>query len=148
MEHLEVIKENDKTYLSGSFLVGDKTTENNRLYPKELIESSINQLNNDLEKGHTFLGEFFVSPENKSDKLEINLENVSHKIVSAWIDDNSGYVRVEILNTPAGRSCKDLINLNRDMRFFPKGTGLITESTNGYVVSDYNLISVDIVPII
>lgn len=130
-------KEKD-LYMTGIFLQGEVRNHNNRIYPVHEIRKAVNQINECIKKGETVWGEA-----DHPDTLKINLERVSHMIVSMWMEGNNGYGKLKILPTPLGNICRVLLESGGKLGVSSRGSGNVNEYT-GYV-SDFEIVTVDIV---
>ncbi|MEM5878362.1 MAG: hypothetical protein QXF12_05795 [Candidatus Aenigmatarchaeota archaeon] len=130
-------KEKD-LYMTGIFLQGEVRNHNNRIYPVHEIRKAVNQINECIRRGETVWGEA-----DHPDTLKINLERVSHMIISMWMEGNNGYGKLKILPTPLGNICRVLLESGGKLGVSSRGSGNVNEYT-GYV-SDFEIITVDIV---
>jgi len=109
LEKWEILSEDtggEKTYkLRGVFSRYGAANKNKRLYPKSVMEETINGLQSLIEDGG-FVGELDHPPTPK-----VNMEKISHKITKlAMMED--GAVIGELV--PAGPKKKDLIQIMED----------------------------------
>lgn len=87
--------------LEGVLLTLDEPTKNTgTIYPKAIIEKALTQYQALIDENRAF-GELGTP-----DQIMISLERVSHRIRAASIDGNKVMVKVEILDTPAGKALK------------------------------------------
>ena len=82
-------------YITGPFLVYDKPNKNNRLYTKNTLENEVKRYNEEFVKTNRALGEL-----GHPDTPSINLERVSHKIVSLEDNGEAFVGKAMILETP------------------------------------------------
>lgn len=75
--------------------------------------------------------------------LDISMNNVSHTIENVYIEDNSIYGDIHILNTPKGKIVKDILNNNQSIGIASRGVG--TVSSDGIVSDNYKLFTFDLV---
>ena len=66
-----------KLYIEGTFLVGDAVNKNNRMYKMDTLRNEVNRYTEEFINTNRALGEL-----GHPDTPSINLERVSHKIVS------------------------------------------------------------------
>ena len=98
IEQVEVIVENrygkKNLFIEGVFLQGEIKNRNGRMYPMETLAREVGRYNeNFVEKGRA-LGEL-----GHPDGPTVNLDRVSHKIVSLREDGNNFCCRIESSNT-------------------------------------------------
>jgi hypothetical protein len=102
IEQVEVIVESrngkKNLYIEGVFLQSEMKNRNGRMYPKQTLMREVNRYNeNFVEKGRA-LGEL-----GHPDGPTVNLDRVSHKIVSLKEDGNNFIGKAKILSTPMGK---------------------------------------------
>jgi len=89
--------------LKGILMKSNVPTLNGNLYPREVLEKSIQELKERIEKR-----KFFGGPPSR-DRV-IHLQEVSHLVTDMSLDDkNNLNVELEVLNTPNGQVLKDMI---------------------------------------
>ena len=88
VKYLTEASENGKKrlYIEGTFLVGDAVNRNNRMYKMDTLREEVKRYNEEYVKTNRALGEL-----GHPDTPTINLERVSHKIVSLEEDGNTFY---------------------------------------------------------
>ena len=64
-------------FIEGTFLVGERVNKNNRMYKMDTLRREVQRYNEEYVKTNRALGEL-----GHPDTPSINLERVSHKIVS------------------------------------------------------------------
>jgi len=94
-----------KLYIEGTFLVGDTVNKNNRMYKMDTLRNAVNRYTEEFINTNRALGEL-----GHPDTPSINLERVSHKIVSLKEDGNTFYGKALILGTPYGQIVENFIN--------------------------------------
>ena len=104
IEQVEVIVESrngkKNLYIEGVFLQSEMKNRNGRMYPKQTLMREVSRYNeNFVEKGRA-LGEL-----GHPDGPTVNLDRVSHKIVSLKEDGNNFIGKAKILSTPMGKIC-------------------------------------------
>ena len=102
IEQVEVIVESrngkKNLYIEGVFLQSEMKNRNGRMYPKQTLMREVNRYNeNFVEKGRA-LGEL-----GHPDGPTVNLDRVSHKIVSLKESGNNFIGKAKILSTPMGK---------------------------------------------
>jgi hypothetical protein len=114
-------------YIEGTFLVGDKVNRNNRMYKMDTLRSEVERYNEEYIKTNRALGEL-----GHPDTPTINLERVSHKIVSLEEDDNTFYGKALILDTPYGKIVKDFIDNDVSIGVSSRALGSVIQTKEGY----------------
>lgn len=125
-----------KIKLKGACMVANVLNSNGRLYPTEALESAHQTIQTYKSYGSYLLGEPFTC-----EHLDVNIKNVSHKILDSYIEDDILYIETELLDTNSGRNIQSLISSGCNIYFSPRGSGNVT---NDNVVDDYELSSIDI----
>lgn len=125
-------------YLQGICIEGDKRNANGRVYPRRQIESAVKQINQQIQDGHSVLGEV-----DHPEDLKINLDRVSHMINKMWCDDAIGYGKLKILPTPMGQLVKTMLESGVKLGVSSRGSGNVDD--NSGQVSDFEIVTVDIV---
>ena len=114
-------------YIEGTFLVGDTVNKNNRMYKMDTLRNEVNRYNEEFIKGNRALGEL-----GHPDTPTINLERVSHKIVSLKEDGNTFYGKAKILETPYGQSVKNFIDNDVSVGVSSRALGSLEPQKEGY----------------
>ena len=139
---LEVLSEGEGSkkslYMKGIFIQGGVRNANERVYPVSEIESAVQQLNEQIQEGHSVLGEV-----DHPDDLKINLDRVSHMITSMWMDGANGFGKLKILPTPMGQLVSTMLESGVKLGVSSRGSGNVNDA-NGQV-SDFEIVTVDIV---
>jgi hypothetical protein len=143
-ENIEEVKyiteasENGKKnlYITGPFLVYDKPNKNNRLYSKDTLANEVNRYNEEFVKTNRALGEL-----GHPDTPSINLERVSHKIVSLEDNGEAFIGKAMILETPYGQIVKNFIDSGVNLGVSSRGMGSLMQTKEGYnlVQDDFRL---------
>jgi len=134
-EHIEDVKylteasENGKKnlYIEGTFLVGDTVNRNNRMYKMDTLRNEVKRYNEEFIKTNRALGEL-----GHPDTPSINLERVSHKIVSLAEDGNTFYGKALILETPYGQIVKNFIDNDVSIGVSSRALGSVQQTKEGY----------------
>lgn len=141
--NVEIIKEDvgadkpKRLYMKGIFLEGDVRNHNRRVYPTSEIASAVESVNQRIRGGSPVLGEA-----DHPDKLDINIDRISHDISEMWMEGNKGMGKLRILGTPCGNIVKTLLEEGIQLGVSSRGSGNV--DGNGYV-SDFEIITVDVV---
>ena len=129
VKYLSEIAENGKKhlYIEGVFLVGDTVNRNNRMYKMDTLRNEVKRYDEEYIKTNRALGEL-----GHPDTPTINLERVSHKIVSLSEDGNTYYGKALILETPYGQIVKNFIENNISVGVSSRAMGTVVQTKEGY----------------
>ena len=129
VKYLTEASENGKKnlYIEGTFLVGDKINKNNRMYEMKTLRNEVSRYNEEYIKTNRALGEL-----GHPDTPSINLERVSHKIVSLVEDGNTFYGKALILETPYGQIVKNFIENDVSIGVSSRALGSVVTTKEGY----------------
>jgi hypothetical protein len=129
VKYLTETTENGKKhlYIEGTFLVGDKVNRNNRMYKMDTLRNEVARYDEEYIKTNRALGEL-----GHPDTPSLNLERVSHKIVSLTEDGNTFYGRALILETPYGQIAKNLIENDVSLGVSSRAIGSVIQTKEGY----------------
>jgi hypothetical protein len=129
VKYLTEASENGKKnlYIEGTFLVGDKINKNNRMYEMKTLRNEVSRYNEEYIKTNRALGEL-----GHPDTPSINLERVSHKIVSLVEDGNTFYGKALILETPYGQIVKNFIDNDVSIGVSSRALGSVVTTREGY----------------
>ena len=129
VKYLTEASENGKKnlYIEGTFLVGDKINKNNRMYEMRTLRNEVERYNEEYIKTNRALGEL-----GHPDTPSINLERVSHKIVSLVEDGNTFYGKALILETPYGQIVKNFIDNEVSIGVSSRALGSVVTTKEGY----------------
>ena len=116
-----------RLYIEGTFLVGDAVNKNNRMYKMDILRNEVGRYNEEFIKTNRALGEL-----GHPDTPSLNLERVSHKIVSLTEDGNSFYGKAMILETPYGLIVKNFIDCGVNLGVSSRAMGSVTMTKEGY----------------
>ena len=133
IEQVEVIVENrngkKNLFIEGVFLQGEIKNRNGRMYPMETLTREVGRYNeNFVEKGRA-LGEL-----GHPDGPTVNLDRVSHKIVSLKEDGNNFIGKAKILSTPMGKIASNLLGEGVKLGVSSRGVGSLNKTNEGYSV--------------
>ena len=153
VQYLTEANENGKKnyFIEGIFLVGDTPNRNNRLYEMKTLRNEVSRYNEEFVKTGRALGEL-----GHPDTPTINLERVSHMIVSLKEDGNTFIGKAKILDTPYGNIVRNFIDSGVQLGVSSRGLGSLVQAREGYnVVQDdfrlerhYNLLSLALVSLV
>jgi len=116
-----------KVYIEGTFLVGDKVNRNNRMYKMKTLREEVKRYTEEFIKTGRALGEL-----GHPDTPSINLERVSHKIVSLEEDGNTFYGKALVLDTPYGKIVKDFLDNDIRIGVSSRAMGTVVPTSEGY----------------
>jgi len=116
-----------KLYIEGTFLVGEAVNKNNRMYKMDTLRSEVERYNQEFISQNRALGEL-----GHPDTPTINLERVSHKIVSLVEDGNTFYGKALILDTPYGQIVKNFIENDVTCGVSSRALGSLVQTKEGY----------------
>jgi hypothetical protein len=131
IENVKVLTEEKngkkKLYIEGTFLVGDTVNRNNRMYKMDTLRNEVDRYNEEYIKTNRALGEL-----GHPDTPTINLERVSHKIVSLSEDGNTFYGKAQILETPYGDIVKNFLENDVSVGVSSRALGSVVPTKEGY----------------
>ena len=114
-------------FIEGVFLQGGIKNRNGRMYPVETLAKEVERYNEAYVKSGRALGEL-----GHPDTPSINLERVSHKIVSLVEDGNTFYGKALILETPYGQIVKNFIDNEVSIGVSSRALGSVVTTKEGY----------------
>ena len=115
-----------KMYIEGVFLQGDIKNRNGRMYPVNTLAKEVGRYNESFVKKGRALGEL-GHPEGPT----VNLDRVSHKIVSLTQEGNNFKGKAQLLDTPMGKIAKSLIGEGVTLGVSSRGVGSLKENSDG-----------------
>jgi len=119
-------------YIEGVFLQGNIKNRNGRMYPMETLRKEVSRYNENHVQAGRALGEL-----GHPDGPTVNLDRVSHKIVSLKESGSNFIGKAKVLNTPMGRIAQDLIGEGVKLGVSSRGIGSLKMTREGVnVVSD------------
>ena len=131
---------NGAMYLTGRIQTADKKNGNGRVYPYDVLSREIDNYIV-IVKDNRACGEL-----DHPDDSVVNLKNVSHIITDVWWEGKDVIGKIKVLDTPSGRTLKELINAGVKLGISSRGLGSVRESAGQTVVeNDFQLICFDIV---
>jgi len=120
---------NKKMYIEGVFLQGDICNRNNRMYPIRTLEKEVNRYNEAFVSKGRALGEL-----GHPDGPTVNLDRVSHKIVSLTREGSNFMGKAQLLDTPMGKIAQSLIGEGVMLGVSSRGIGSIKMTNEGHKV--------------
>ena len=116
-------------YIEGVFLQGNIKNRNGRMNPMETLRREVSRYNeNHIQSGRA-LGEL-GHPEGPT----VNLDRVSHKIVSLKESGSNFIGKAKILNTPMGKIASSLIEEGVKLGVSSRGVGSLQQTKEGFAV--------------
>ena len=130
IEQVEVIVEErngKKTlHIEGVFLQGDICNRNGRMYPSATLAKEVSRYNEAFVTKGRALGEL-----GHPDGPTVNLDLVSHKIISLRQEGSNFIGRAKILSTPMGNIAKSLLDEGVKLGVSSRGIGSIRQNNEG-----------------
>jgi len=124
-------------YIEGVFLQGDIKNRNGRMYPMECLRREVQRYNENHVNSGRALGEL-----GHPDGPTVNLDRVSHKIVSLKESGSNFIGKAKILSTPMGNIAKSLIGEGVKLGVSSRGIGSLKQTREGVnVVGDDFMLS-------
>jgi hypothetical protein len=142
LEYITESSDGVKKYtIEGIFAQSESKNRNGRIYPKNVMENSVNKYIKDQVNEKRSVGEL-----NHPATPTINLDKVSHLITELKWAGNDVVGRASILDTPMGNIAKGLLDGGVRLGVSTRGMGSLEERNGSmYVGKDYFLSTVDIV---
>jgi len=137
------IRKNKPLMVSGVLQRANAKNQNERVYPKDILEREIRTYMEGPVAEKRALGEL-----DHPESSVINLQNVSHNVVRCWWEGDDVMGDVEILPTPAGNILKALFGSGITIGISSRGMGSVSENMNEGTVEvqdDYDLLCFDFV---
>ena len=122
-------------FIEGVFLQADIKNRNGRVYAMNVLEKEVGRYTESYISKDRALGEL-GHPEGPT----VNLDRVSHKIVSLQKEGSNFIGKAKILDTPMGKIAKNLIDEGVKLGVSSRGVGSIAERNGAaYVRDDFML---------
>jgi len=131
--------------LGGRFQFAERPNANGRIYPRDVLESAVREIQEDMDKRRV-LGEFDHPPDAK-----IHLDRVSHLISKLWMEGNEVFGELEILpKTKFGQQLLALVESKVNIGISSRGVGdmetTMLEGQEFYkVLPGYTFVTFDVV---
>ena len=113
-------------YIEGVFLQGDIKNRNGRMYPMETLRKEVARYNESNIQSGRALGEL-----GHPDGPTVNLDRVSHKIVSLRESGSNFIGKAKILSTPMGKIASSLIDEGVKLGVSSRGIGSLQMNKEG-----------------
>ena len=118
-----------KLYIEGVFLQGNISNRNGRMYPMETLSREVNRYTEAFINKGRALGEL-----GHPDGPTVNLDRVSHKIVSLTQEGNNFRGKAQLLETPMGKIAKSLIDEGVTLGVSSRGVGSLRMTNEGHKI--------------
>lgn len=129
-------------YISGTFLQSDVINRNKRIYPKTIMENTVNDYIVNYVNSKRAVGEL-EHPESP----KVNLDKISHIIENITQEGNNFIGKAKILNTPCGKIAQGLLEGGVQLGVSSRGSGTVNKNKKGIneVQNDFKISAIDIV---
>ena len=139
IESVELITEEKdgekKLYIEGVFLQSEVKNRNGRVYPFKVLDNEVKRYHEEYIKPGRALGEL-----GHPDGPTVNLDRVSHRIVSLKAEGNNFIGKAHILDTPNGKIAKSLLGEGVKLGVSSRGMGTLDKQEGvSYVMDDFML---------
>jgi hypothetical protein len=131
LENVEVLNEQTEagkknTYITGPFLMGDVPNRNGRIYESRILAKEVARYNEKYIKQNRAFGEL-GHPEGPG----INLDRISHMIVSLEQDGSNFIGKAKLTDTPMGNIAKGILESGGKLGVSSRGMGTVTRDRDG-----------------
>ena len=130
IESVEFLVENrngkKSMYIEGVFLQGNIKNRNGRMYPMETLRKEVARYNENHVQSGRALGEL-----GHPDTPTVNLDRVSHKIVSLKESGSNFIGKAKVLGTPMGKIASSLIDEGVKLGVSSRGIGSLKPTREG-----------------
>lgn len=137
-EQIEEVKfiaeetEGKKNYfIEGIFLQGEIKNRNGRMYPMSVLDREVGKYTEGFIQTGRALGEL-----GHPDGPTLNLDRVSHKIMSLQKEGTNYVGRAKILGTPMGEIAKNLLDEGIKLGVSSRGMGSLVKKEGYQIVAD------------
>ena len=113
-------------YIEGVFLQGNIKNRNGRMYPMETLRREVGRYNENHVQSGRALGEL-----GHPDGPTVNLDRVSHKIVSLRESGSNFIGKAKILSTPMGKIASNLLDEGVKLGVSSRGIGSLKATREG-----------------
>ena len=113
-------------YIEGVFLQGNIKNRNGRMYPMETLRKEVSRYTENHVQAGRALGEL-----GHPDGPTVNLDRVSHKIVSLRENGSNFIGKAKILSTPMGKIAESLIGEGVKLGVSSRGIGSLKMTREG-----------------
>ena len=128
----------DKTYfIEGVFLQSNLKNRNGRMYPESIMDKEVKRYDEEYISKNRAYGEL-----GHPDSPSINLDRVSHMIVSLKKEGTNYIGKAKILDTPMGQIAKGLLNGGANLGVSSRALGSLKSNNEGIqIVQDDFMLS-------
>ena len=130
IDDVEFIVENrngkKSMYIEGVFLQGDIQNRNGRMYPMDTLRKEVHRYNESFVTSGRAVGEL-GHPEGPT----VNLDRVSHKIVSLKESGSNFVGKAKLLGTPMGKIAQNLVEEGVKLGVSSRGIGSLKQTREG-----------------
>lgn len=123
-------KNNGKLIMNGILQKADVLNQNGRVYPHAVLEREVRNYQKFIIERRA-LGEL-----DHPDDSVVNLKNVSHMVLEAYLENGVVYGKVEVLDTPSGKILKSLVEAGVKLGISSRGVGSTKKDGDRHVVQD------------
>ena len=113
-------------YIEGVFLQGNIKNRNGRMYPMETLRREVQRYSENHVVAGRALGEL-----GHPDGPTVNLDRVSHKIVSLKENGSNFIGKAKLLNTPMGKIASSLVEEGVKLGVSSRGIGSLKQTREG-----------------
>ena len=132
VQYIQEEKDGKKNlFIEGVFLQSNLKNRNGRVYPKEVMAKEVARYTSEQIDKNRALGEL-----GHPDGPTVNLDRVSHMIVSLKEDGDNWVGKAKILETPMGKIAANLIEAGAQLGVTSRGLGSIKERSGISEVQD------------
>ena len=118
-------------FIEGPFLVAEKTNRNGRMYKESTMRREVGRYTEEFINKNRAFGEL-----GHPDTPSINLDRVSHLIVSLRQEGNDWIGKAKILETPMGNIARNLIEGGAQLGVSSRGMGSLRAINGVNIVQD------------
>jgi len=132
VQYITEEKDGKKTlFIEGPFLVSEKQNRNGRMYKEETMRKEVNRYAEEYINKNRAFGEL-----GHPDTPSINLDRVSHLIVSLRQEGTDWIGKAKILDTPMGQIARNLIEGGAQLGVSSRGMGSLKNVNGVNIVQD------------
>jgi len=123
----ETVNGKKTLYIQGPFLQTEVVNRNGRMYRMPVMEREVRRYTEQYVNKGRALGEL-----GHPDGPTVNLDRVSHKIVSLQREGNNFIGKAQILSTPMGKIAESLLKEGVTLGVSSRGIGSVKQNNEGY----------------
>jgi hypothetical protein len=141
-EREDPVSHEKRIFARGEFARADQSTENKRMYGRELLEREVGRLQEAVSDRRLF-GELDHPSDGK-----LSLQRASHIVTELKLTDDGRVLgEMEIMDTQQGLNLQAILAKRGKVGVSTRGFGSVTQNADGVQVvqDDYNLVTFDIV---